>query len=261
MKWFLVLALLSQSSIAADVNIRVPMYFNGGHVYFLALIENALKDAGHKVIYTKQLVPQKRAIRMLDTGDLDLIWLVGSLERDASYVKVNVGLTDGLIGNRILFIGKDIQNKVNSVSSLDDLKKTGLVGGFGKNWFDIDVWKANGLSYFEKDGDWKALYRLVENRRDADYFSRGVLEILQEHEKNEFLSIERNLLLVYNRDQYLYIGKNVAGANELKGVLEDALKQYKDSGKLAAFIRSTYADTFKALNVSGRKVINLTTPK
>ena len=135
------------------------------------------------------------------------------------------------------------------------------------SWFQEIKQKSTGedlypkLKTIEKDGDWKALYRLVENRRDADYFSRGVLEILQEHEKNEFLSIERNLLLVYNRDQYLYIGKNVAGANELKGVLEDALKQYKDSGKLAAFIRSTYADTFKALNVSGRKVINLTTPK
>lgn len=43
------------------------------------------------------------------------------------------------------------------MKTLEDFRKQGKVGGFGKGWFDIVVWKSNDLKFTEEDGEWRAL--------------------------------------------------------------------------------------------------------
>jgi hypothetical protein len=240
--------------------IRIATVDDAPYAFYHELLSTALKEAGYDAEVVPSVpVPQKRALYMLDNDEISLHWMVASAERDAAYVPVNVGLTNGLIGNRILFIPQGAQAIYDKVRTLDDFRNLGKVGGFGKNWFDVNVWKANNLKYYEVDGDWTVIYNMVAvGGRGIDYFSRGMNEIVAESKAHGNLEIEKNLVLVYDRDFKFYLGKSGAA---YKDVIETALKKAKASGLIDRLIRKHWAADFTALNFDKRIKIILKTPK
>ena len=132
-------------------------------------------------------------------GGVSLFWMVQSSERDSNFAYVNVGLTNKLIGKRILFIKKGEQSRYDSVESLADFRKLQRVAGMGKNWFDVKVWQQNKLLVKEHSGDWKEIFRMIPNGWPYHYISRGVNEILTESIDYPELVIEQRLALIYDR--------------------------------------------------------------
>jgi len=113
------------------------------HIFFHELLETALKEDGHTPVLIKSKLPHLRIKHYLDIGEISIHWMVESDERNKKYIPVKVGLSNGLIGQRILFIKKGDQHLYDGVRNLDDFRKLKLVGGMGKKWFDVKVWKAN----------------------------------------------------------------------------------------------------------------------
>lgn len=259
----MLLALIGMHGYAGNFELRIPTF--GTYAYHHDLIRKSLEAMGHQVtiISLSEDYPQKRLVSMLDDDsmDLTLFWLVQTKERDSNYIPVNVGVTDGLIGQRILFIPKGKQAIYDGVKSLDDFRKLGVVGCFGKDWFDVAIWKANGLKVFEKDARWDPdLYiMLAQGGRDLDYFSRGAHEMIIEGPQHPELDIEKRLVLVYDRDLKYYLTRSNA---KLKPVLEEALQKAKQSGLMAKLLRRHFSDVFDKdkINLGGRKVLRLAVP-
>ncbi len=245
---------------AETVDLKIAEVKAGGQSYFTDLLRESLIAAGHEVsIEHLGRLPQKRMASMLAQGELSLLLLVESAERNRRYVPVEVDLTDGLIGHRILLIPKGGQPDYDAVKTLDDFRRLGKVGALGRGWFDVEVWKRNGLAYIERDGDWRnKIYKQIAlQNRGVDYFSRGFFEVVEEADAHPYLEIEQRLMLIYERDFRFYLGK---GSARYKFVLEQALRQAKRSGLMARLMRKHWGDAFKRLDFDNRVKLHLKNP-
>ncbi|MGL1863340.1 MAG: hypothetical protein OCC46_12515 [Pseudodesulfovibrio sp.] len=251
--------LVPASTHAKQLVLRMPSYSDGAHLYFFDLLNSALKQNKSDVIIEGvDDFPHLREREMLTNGKLSALWLIRTDERDAKFIPVPVGLTNGLIGKRILLVAPQHINTYKDVKSLDDFRKLGHVGAFGIKWFDIAVWKANSLSY-RAMANWRLIYAmLAEEDRGINYFSRGINEIAKEAELHPELSIEPHLMFTYERDYILYVSpKN----SELASILGKALKQARDSGLMDKIIKKHWAKSFDIIKPDQRTLIKLRTPR
>lgn len=244
---------------AESIELVLPASKDGSHEYFHELLISALSAQGVEVtiITPYSHVPQKRAVRLLESQALSLFWMIETPSRNQQYTKVNIGLTQGLIGQRILLVPPEDQQRYAKVRNLADFRQLNVVGGFGANWFDIDVWQANQLPYTVKDGEWRALYGMLSSKGGVNYFSRGVNEILIEQQQHNDLAIEPHLLFEYQRDFVFYLSKQQA---HLKPMMEAALKQAQQSGLMDRLIKQYWTQHFDALMLDQRTKIKLITP-
>ena len=231
------------------------------HHYFHELLTLSVKEIGYRPEFTTTKLPQSRIKAHLDSGRISIYWLVESQERDQEYLPINTGLTNGLIGKRILFIHKDNQYRFDRVNSLDDFRKLGMVGAMGKGWYDVKIWRANNLLYKEKSGSWQSIFPRVAAGRDYDYFSRGLNEILAEHKQYPALAIEKRLVLEYQRDFKFYLSKkeNSSGI-KYHDVLSKALEQAKRSGLIEKLVNKYWKQDLETLDYKNRLKLRLKNP-
>ncbi|MGE5371285.1 MAG: hypothetical protein ACM3QZ_04780 [Solirubrobacterales bacterium] len=244
----------------ASKTIRLILPQTQGAEYYNELVETALINAGYRVdIRLTPNEPQTRVIADLDNGSVSLYYMLQSAERDAKYPSIKVNLTNGLIGSRILFIRKGTQSRFDGLLSPKDFRDRHLIGAIGANWFDGKVWKANNLLYVGITGDWKLIYGMLKaGDRGIDYFPRGANEIWDEYAAHPELDIEKNLILKYDRDFHVYLGKN---SPALKPVLESALQKAQADGTINRLVQKHYAKQLNLIQYDNRKVINLNTPE
>ncbi|MCE2573650.1 hypothetical protein [Motilimonas eburnea] len=253
--WFI----CSLSHAGEALELVLPASKDGSHEYYHEILVRSLAAQGIEVsiITPYSHIPQKRSVRLLQSEMLSLFWMIETPERDQQYTKVNVGLTNGLIGKRVLLVPKQDRRRYSQVKSLADFKALGVVGGFGANWFDIEVWQANDLAYVVRDGEWRALYGMLSTTGGINYFSRGINEIIAEQRQYPYLAIEPHLLLVYQRDFVFYLNKQTA---HLKPILESALQKAKASGLMEQIITEYWGEHFRQLNLQNRLTLKLITP-
>lgn len=231
------------------------------HHFFHELLEEALKDIGHEPEFIIHKLPQLRVKKYLSEGELSVYWMLESEERNRNYLPIKVGLTDGLIGKRVLFIKEGDQHLYDKVKNIDDFRNLNLIAAMGKDWFDVNVWKANNLRYKEEPGNWKSIFRKIPHGRPYNYFSRGINEILVESELYPELKIEKNLVLIYDRDFLFYLSKegpNAGAKYEL--IIKEALNKAKESGLIDRLVDKYWSKNFQALDYDKRIKIQLQTP-
>ena len=120
----------TQDSVAANTIIFPARAEDKSHEFYMELLQRALTDAGYDLeIQLTEPLPQTRTVEMLDQGEISLLWMLQTDERDALYVPIGVGLTNGLIGNRIFLIEQGTAEIYATVETIEDFK--GLVQGSG----------------------------------------------------------------------------------------------------------------------------------
>ncbi|WP_354623182.1 hypothetical protein [Psychromonas sp. MME2] len=232
------------------------------HLFFHELLETAITEIGQTPQLISTRLPQRRIKSYLDQGLISIYWAIEHDEEDKKYIPIKVGLTAGLIGQRILLIKNGDQNIYSKVDDLDSFRELGLVAGMGKDWFDISVWKANKLLYKEAHGNWKSIFKMIPYGRDYNYISRGINEILVEAEEYDDLQIESKLVLIYNRDFQFYLSKNGVNSGEkYQQIIELAIKNAQKSGLIDRLVNKYWGDAFKRLNYENRVKIYLQTPE
>ena len=260
----LLVLLISTEAFANEMTIYIPIISESTqqHLFFHELLETALIDDGQNPRLITPELPQRRSKYFLNNGEISIFWMIESEQRNKQFIPIEVGLTNGLISKRILFIKKGDQHLYNNVDSLEDFRKLNLTGGMGEKWFDTKVWKANHLKYKEQSGEWKSIFRMIPAGRDYHYFSRGLNEIIVESKEYPDLAIEENLVLIYDRDYRFYLsksGKNAGG--KYKKVIEKALKKAEINGLIDKLVMKYWGSHFQTLNYDRRIKINLKTPK
>ena len=244
---------------ADEIRLTIPSFKDGSHKYYYSLLVSALKSAGHTpIISLSEEMPQIRVTYELKHNRISLYWLLKTEQRDEVFTPVNVGLTNGLIGQRILLIPRGKQSEFNGVKSLSDFRALQKVGAFGSNWYDIKVWQANRLKYQVVPGDWHRIYKMLDHdNRSLDYFSRGVMEISAEIKLHSELQIEENLLLIYERDFVFYLSPT---AQKYHQILFKALSQAKKSNLMVEIQRDYWRRDIQQLQLDSRTIIKLKRP-
>ena len=243
------------------ITLKAAVFDDGRQNYYHELLREALQQIGYELELEEiPNVPQKRIEVMLDQEDSMLFyWFLQTKDRDERWTSIELGLTNGLIGHRILFIPKGRQSVYDHVNTLDDFKSLNFVGAFGETWYDAKVWEYNDLHYHGMKGDWQRIYNMLAlGNRGIDYFSRGFNEILGEAPLHPDLDIEQRLMLIYDRDFHFYMSK--AAGEAYKEIIENALLQAKETGLMDTLMRKHWAENFERLNFDGRVKIKLETP-
>ncbi len=256
---------ISQFTHADNLSLRMIDTKEGTSKFYHELLSAALASNGHALeIINIGDRPQKRTVAMFENGQLDIIWLLKSAARSKKYIDVDVNLTSGLMGQRILFIPPDTQADYVEVKTLDNFRRLGKIAAFGANWFDEKVWQTNNLPYYIVDGEWRSIFKRLlindptKSRTPFHYFSRSVTEITIEAKHYPQLIIEQNLLFQYDRDFHFYLNTKSA---YLKPIIEDALKKAEKSGLLKQLIDKHFSTQLRSLNLNKRILISLHTPE
>ncbi|NOH72793.1 hypothetical protein F0225_15790 [Vibrio pectenicida] len=243
-----------------NMTLILPSQKDGGHHFYHELLYASLTNSGYVVTIDvpKEHIPQKRAIKMVESEQLTLTWLIGTEERNQKFIPVKVPLTDGMIGKRILLIPTELKNRFSQINSLEGLRQSGMVAGLGVNWYDVNVWQTNQLPVYLEDGEWRTLYSMLTTDGEVNYFPRGMTEVIGEAKQNPHLSIEQHLMLVYDKDFYFYLSKAAAS---YQPAIEKALKEAKKSGLLNELIKKHWQHTFEQIKPEQRVIINLSLPQ
>jgi len=228
------------------------------HLFYHELLKTAIIEAGHIPELIIKESPQKRIKKQLENGDLSIFWMFESAPRNNKYIPIKVGLTNGLIGTRILFIKRGDQAKYDQVKTLEDFRNLNLIGGMGINWFDAQIWKKNNLQYKEKEGSWKSIFKMIPRNRDYNYFARGINEIVAESKQYPQLEIEKKLVFIYDCDFIFYLSKEGAHPGYIyHEILVDALQKAKESGLIEKLVKKYWGKDFQTLNYDKRIKIYL----
>ncbi len=245
--------------MTATIDVNFPVSRDGRHVFFQQLVTESMKVAGYTVNLQEIDVPRhRRSFLALEQGEIDLMYLLPSPERDQLFRRINQPLTRGLIGNRILLVPASALGRYQHIHSLKDFRDAKLVAGFGAGWADITIWRTNQLPFYVHQGDWTALYRLVASQqRGVDYFPRGASEILLEAAQYAELVIEPNLVLTYPSDFYFYVHPDRA---DLAEALDIALQKAMKNGVYEQLYKQHLAPIAQKLRLNDRRIIPLVLP-
>ncbi|MEF1282526.1 hypothetical protein QTN94_00705 [Vibrio sp. M250220] len=261
MKLFVVLlcALAPLTWAKETITLTLASQIDGGHRYYHELLYEALSNAGFEVFIEEpsEHIPQKRVLKMVEANQLSMTWLISTAERDRRYIAVDVPLTNGLIGKRVLLIPPKLQPVFDKVTSLEELQGIDKVAGMGINWYDAKVWQNNGLNVYLQDGEWRVLYNLLTTDGKVNYFPRGLNEIVTESQQNPHLAIEQRLILVYERDFKFYLSPNMA---PYRHKIEQALLNAKRSGLIDRLVEKYWGEDIKQIKPEQRVVIKLALP-
>lgn len=228
--------------------------------YMVELLETALEAQGHSANITIVDLPPLRFDHLISAGDGGYVAFKNSRRDVPNAIRIDVPLTDGLIGHRVVFLNPENREMFADVQTLADLRATGAAGGFGEGWFDGRIWDANGLENVAVSGEWRNIYgMLAAGNRGIDYFSRGILEMAAEAEDHPDLAVDPYLLLVYPGDFAFFLS---AGLEQQAGIIEDALEAAVASGERDRLLREHFPQVYdpEVLNMEGRQRIELVLP-
>jgi len=263
---FSVIGILFSAMVIAQpgvVTLHVPIIEETpfAHQFYHDLLTRAIRETGQTPQLVVKTYPQLRIKKLLEMGEISVYWMINSDDRNKRFHPIPVGLTNGLIGKRVLLIRPGDQHRYENIHSLEDFRTRGLIGGMGKHWYDAKVWQANRLRYLELSGNWKFIFGMVSLGRSFDYFSRGVNEIVPESALYPDLEIEQKLLLEYTQDFRFYLSKSGDKAgNRYHAILSRALNKARESGLIEALIQKHWGKDLKSLNIEQRTTIHLHSP-
>jgi hypothetical protein len=245
-------------SAAAPLDLRIAVVSDGHAAYFVRLLEESLKliHQPYRIRYVKD-IPARRMWWMLGQGDINLFYGMQSKEKDSSLqlVPVRNALTNGLIGRRVLLIRRADTDVFAKVQSVEDLKNTRLIAGFGAGWGDTKIWKATGLPLYEHAAPWGTIYAMVAaGNRHVDYLPRGIIEVLDEARAHPELTVEQHLIIDYKADFSFYLD---ASAAAYRPIIERALKEAEATGLKARLIDEAFGADMQALRLDRRLRLHL----
>lgn len=225
----------------------------------LALDKTRAKYGGYTLKYTVQMNTQ----RLLAATRANILpnLLIQSVYDDAILAKDGLTYIDipfdlGITSYRICFINPAIQDELNSIRNIEELKRFSIVQGMG--WPDTKILRHNGFNVIESNS-YTGLFKMIPARR-ADLFCRGINELKNEYTdyKNlNNLSYDKSFALFYPLPRYFYLNE---ANRELKARIEEGLKIAYADGSLKRLLFDFYADDIEFAAIQQRNLFQLENP-
>ncbi len=179
---------------------------------------------------------QKRALKSMvnDEAPFDVFFSGFSQEREQNLQQIDVPLTMGLLGSRVLVVNEEHNRLFKNPKTVTGVKH--LAVGSGIQWPDTDILIHNQFNVVQ--ASYQGLWKMLSSNR-IDAFARGIeeafVEIEQRRDDNPAPVILDKWLLVYPLDYFVYISPS---RQKLYHQLNQALQQAHRSGEIAAVIAS-----------------------
>lgn len=225
----------------------------------LALDKTHAKYGSYTLKYTVQMNTQ----RLLAAARANVLpnLIIQSVYDDAILIKEGLTFIDipfdlGITSYRICFINPVIQDELNSVTTIEDLKRFSIVQGMG--WPDTKILRHNGFKVIESNS-YNGLFKMIPARR-ADLFCRGINELKNEYSDYKNLgglSYDKSFALFYPLPRYFYLNE---ANQELKARIEEGLKIAYTDGSLKRLLFEFYADDIQFSTIPQRHVFELENP-
>lgn len=230
--------------------------------YELSVLKLALAHApGDHTLEVVPLpeTPQQRIFAMLDSAwePINVFFSGYSPERERRLLQVNIPLTRGLLGYRLMVVKAERLAELKGIDSLAELRRYRIGSGIG--WPDNDVLQANGLEVITSRYD--NLWRMLAMER-FDLFHRGVQEIYTELARPEHqqLAVLPGMMVVFPYDYFFYVSVNRPDLHDL--LLTGLVNAYNSGAFMANFL--SHPAIRRALEdgeLTSRRVVRLALPE
>ncbi len=227
------------------------------HLFFHELLRTALENDGHSVTFNEVTLAQFKAIQQLKSGGIAIFWMLDTKQRNDEFICLETGLTNGLIGKRVLLIRRSEQELFKQIKNIKDLQQLDYIAGLGLNWFDVQIWEANNLPYETLSGNWEILFEMFVNNYAFDYLPRGINEITDDADKHPKLMIEQNLVFIYDLDMKFYLSREHP---EFQEIIHKALIKANKDGVITSLVNKYWSKNIEKLNYDKRIKIKLDVP-
>ena len=184
--------------------------------YFIRILEAALKaaDGEHslEIITPSQFVPQNRILRALadETTPANIEFTGHTIEREQALTQIDVPLSKGIFGYRVLLVSDEGRDKLRSARTIDELRRTTHVGS-ATSWPDTLILEHAGFQVTKST--YSNLWRMMRRGR-FDAFPRSIYEARAERQRygivgdNVFPVVDSTLMLHYKFDLFYYLAKD-----------------------------------------------------
>jgi|GEM_PF-273652 len=197
-----------------------------------------------------------RLLKYLEEGDKLHVHSLGvAQERLERFIPIKVPILRGSLGLRLFLIHKDRQAAFSKVETLDDIRNR-FIAGFGSQWADFTIFKANNLKVIGYSNA-TLLPKMLAHKR-FDYFPLGAGEVWDPKWKsrNE-LAVERYLAFYYVYPSYFFVSKKQPEmANRIKKGLHEAVMD----GTFNKLFFKYHGKALKQADLANRKIFKLHNP-
>ncbi len=238
-------------------------YFPSGLIYEFRwkLLELALQHSpGYGPVRLQAIndeMTQERAIKLLQSGDIDVLALGTNAERENQMQPIKIDILRGIVGYRLLIIRAEDQPRIEKMPA--SRLRQELVFGLNSQWADLAIMQANGFAVETSPGYDNLFAMLNAHRFDA--FPRGLNEAQRELEQQAQrfpqLRLERSKALYFPYPVYFWVSKkNTVLAIRIAQGLKSALAD----GSFRRLFERYHAKEIESLKTEKRKVIRLSNP-
>jgi hypothetical protein len=170
------------------------------------------------------VITQRRSLMLLESGDLDVVALGSSPEREARALPVRVDILKGIVGYRVLLIRREDQGRLDRMD--DAALRRECTFGLQADWADRPIMEAAGFGV-ETAVHAENLFGMLMARR-FDGFPRGLNEARQELVRHQAaypdLALEAHRALYFPYPVYFWVRRgNLELADRIRRGLERAL--------------------------------------
>ncbi len=195
--------------------------------YEISVLRLALQHAPGKHELVLQPIPQMSQDRNIQliaaNSDLVNVMLTASSpDRSSKLLRVDIPLTRGLLGHRVLVINKGDLPQYRDLSSLADLKKIKI--GTGLNWPENRILKDAGFKTVQ--AKYHNLWYMLTGKR-FHAFHRGIQEFSIELKQRKVLNLTTipGIILYFPVDYFFFVSKESQRMHDiLRQGLENAYK-------------------------------------
>lgn len=238
------------------------------HSYYWEILEAALQVSrdrygDYKVVSYGTAMNFPRAVAELESGDAGRVNIVAratNLDLEARLRPIPLPLDKGLLGYRLFLIMPGLQERLDKVRTLDDLRRFSI--GQATAWTDVKILLASHFNVVQSN-DYEGLFQMLAAGR-FDLFSRGVNEIDQEWDARRLkipgMTIESSLVLHYPMPRYFFVPRTAQGARMAERI-ELGLRRLAQSGEFERRYQSYKKLVLADLNLAGRRVFRLANPQ
>lgn len=227
--------------------------------YPLAVLRLALQHSGQAYALRPSAarMQQSRSLLELERGEaLDVSWTVTSIEREARLRPVRFPIDRGLIGWRLLLIGRGRAGEFAALRDAAGLSAP--LGGQGHDWPDLAILRSNGLR-IAASPTYEGLFQMLA-RGHIDYFPRAISEVWGELDRRAELPIalEPALLLHYPSALYFFVHPR---DQALADTLLRGLRAAQADGSLGLLFDAEYGEWIRRARLPERRLIELDNPQ
>ncbi|ENY72939.1 substrate-binding periplasmic protein [Aeromonas diversa] len=198
---------------------------------------------------------QGRAVRELQSGQMDVAVFAPDKERERTLIGVYVPLARGLLGWRVCLIRPGEEGRFAAIDSLARWQSSGLLIGQHQSWPDTRLLQANGLRV-ELGFRYEGLFRMLRKGR-FDCFLRSVIEVEDEQKANPDLAIEPHLVFRYPLALMFFVSPR---RPDLARRIEAGLLRARANGAYDRLFEQGFDGTIRRLGLERRTVLDLQNP-